>query len=77
MSEYKRKISIRGIEFDVSFDFTPEEKAVMYYPDGSGYPGCASKIHYWSIEHNGEEFTDFFDKEQELIEDLIWQTFEE
>jgi hypothetical protein len=28
----------------VGYTHQPEEKMVMYYPDGSGYPGCAASL---------------------------------
>ena len=29
---------------EAEYDYQPEEKEVMYYEDGSGYPGCAAGI---------------------------------
>jgi len=53
------KLIIDGIEFDVDFDYTPGEPMVMYYADGSGYPGSDPEIEINSITHKGTDFTDF------------------
>lgn len=37
-------IIFRGKDLRVEYDYQPEEKAVMYYSDGSGYPGCAESF---------------------------------
>jgi hypothetical protein len=66
--EFRKKI------FEVEYDYTPEEKQVTYYPDGSGYPGCAEQVEICKVTHNGEDFTDFiFESEQdcEEIEEMI------
>ena len=38
------KIEFRGVEFEVEFDYQPEEPQVLYYADGSGYPGCGESV---------------------------------
>ena len=46
-------IEINGLKFEVEFDYQPEEAMVMYYSDGSGYPGCPAEIegiHSFSIK---------------------------
>ena len=37
-------INYKGIDFDVEYDYQPYEKQVLYYPDGSGYPGCPEMV---------------------------------
>ncbi len=50
--EFRKKI------FEVEYDYTPEEKQVTYYPDGSGYPGCAEQVDICKVTTpNGEDFT--------------------
>ena len=66
--EFRKKI------FEVEYDYAPEEKQVTYYPDGSGYPGCAEQVDICKVTHNGEDFTDFiFESERdcEEIEEMI------
>lgn len=53
-------VKYEGIEFDVDYDYQPEEKMVRYYPDGSGYPGCPEELTINEISHKGTDFTDFF-----------------
>lgn len=68
------QIELRGKIFEVEYDYTPEEKQVTYYPDGSGYPGCAEQVDIWKVTHNGEDFTDFIldsERDCEEIEEMI------
>lgn len=65
------QLEFRGKIFEVEFDYTPEEKQVTYYPDGSGYPGCAEQVDICKVTHNGEDFTDFiFESESDC--EAIW-----
>lgn len=48
MSNHTFTTNIENAEFEISFDYQPEEAMVMYYPDGSGYPGCSAAIEGWS-----------------------------
>ena len=32
------KIDLEGLEYEVEFDYQPEEPMVMYFKDGSGDP---------------------------------------
>lgn len=48
-------INYRGIEFDVEYTYTPEEKG------DRDYPGCPADIEIWKIEFEGKDFYDFFD----------------
>ena len=38
------EITFMGIPLRVEGIYIPEEQMVMYYPDGSGYPGSASNF---------------------------------
>ena len=69
----KETIEIKGKEFDIFFDYQPEEKEVRYYSDGSGYPGCAAKYTINAIEYDGEDWMEFFDSDADhemIIEKL-------
>jgi hypothetical protein len=37
-----------SLEVEILFDYTPGERMVMYYPDGSGYPGIDSSVEFLS-----------------------------
>lgn len=70
------QLEFRGKIFEVEFDYSPEEKRVTYYPDGSGYPGCAEQVDICKVTHNGEDFTDFiFESEAdcEAIEKMLYE----
>ena len=54
-------INYKGIDFDVNYEFFPEEEVVMYYKDGSGHPGCPASIEIESITMRGVEFYGFLD----------------
>ena len=74
----KRTVTYRGIDFVVDFDYQPEERAVMYYPDGSGYPGYPPAIEINTIYHGDTDFTEYFfmyeGGDARDIEDLIWES---
>jgi len=59
-----RSITFKGIDFDVEFDYQPEEPMVMYYADGSGHPGCAAEVSITDIKITGTDIDAF-----ELLED--------
>jgi len=64
-------IEIKGVEFEVTYSYQPEEPEVRYYPDGSGNPGCPAKFEIEKITHNGTDFTEFFDGDYGLIEERL------
>lgn len=64
-------INYKGIEFDVDGAFTPEEKPVMYYSDGSGYPGCAATFEVHEIMFGGEDFWEILEDKLDEIEELV------
>lgn len=74
----KLTIDFKGIDFDCEFDYQPEEKQVMYYRDGSGYPGCPASIDSLTVFHKGTDFTEFLEEIVGLdkIEEEIWKSFE-
>ncbi|NCC55790.1 MAG: hypothetical protein EOM11_09990 [Erysipelotrichia bacterium] len=76
-------VIFKEIEFEVGFDYQPEEPMVRYYSDGTGYPGCASAIEgIWKVEHKGTDFIPFLDEVfgegewEKEIEDELWRTME-
>lgn len=72
----KAEINVKGIEFDVEFEYQPEEKSTRCDADNSGYPGCAEAITgIYSIMHNGTDFKYFFEDELDMIESKIWESF--
>lgn len=60
------RVNYKGVDFDVEFDYQPEEPATY------DYPGCGMEITPTCIECKGVDFTEFFtqygtDKEIEKI----------
>jgi hypothetical protein len=70
-------ITLSGIEFDIEFNYQPEEPMVMYYKDGSGYPGCASEVTLNEITHKGTDFMEFLEDREEEIKKLVEQGLSE
>jgi len=64
----KNTIEYKGVEFEVEYDYQPEEAEVRYYKDGSGYPGCSEQVSINEIKHNGVCFYEVLDEQLELIE---------
>jgi hypothetical protein len=46
---YSDRFSWGTLEID--YDYQPEEPMVRYYPDGSGYPGCAACLEICGITY--------------------------
>ena len=64
-------VIIRGIEFNVGFDYQP------YEPKTRDYPGCDPNIeNVYEITHNGTDFMEFFENNLELVTDAIWEELE-
>ena len=61
------EIEYKGVKFDVEFDYSPEEPMVMYYPDGSGYPGAPAELIITDILYKETSFLELL---EEYIEDL-------
>ena len=71
-------IEFQGVEFEVEFDYQPEEAAVMYYADGSGYPGCSESFEIREIDHEGYDWYDIFEASNKLdkITELVGEAME-
>ena len=73
MKEVEIGITIYDVYLDVSGYYSPSEPMVMYYPDGSGYPGCPAEFEIISVSLNGTRITDLIsdDVYNEIIEKAI------
>ena len=73
MELIETEVNIGGVDVTVSGRFTPEEPMVMYYPDGSGYPGCGAEFELDSIQVNGIDITELVSDDiyEEIIEKVI------
>jgi len=60
------EIIVNGYNFSVEGNYIPGEEPVMYYSDGSGYPGSSSEYDITKIcayDDNGEEVV-IYDQKQ-------------
>ena len=73
MKEVEIGITIYDVYLDVSGYYSPPEPMVMYYADGSGYPGCSAEFEIISVSLNGTRITDLIsdDVYNEIIEKAI------
>ena len=71
-----RYITYKEIDLEIEFDYSPEEKMVRYYSDGSGYPGCAAEVCINEILYKGTDVYDLYES-LECIDDIELLVFEE
>jgi len=64
-------ITIKGVEFDVQFNYTPEEPEVRYDKDMAGHPGSASEIEILEVQYKGTCFLEFFDGNLTEVESAV------
>ena len=66
-------VCIKGVDFDIEYDYQPEEAEVRYYSDGSGHPGCPESLDITNISHKGVCFMEFFEDDQGMIMDYVYE----
>ena len=73
MKKIETEVCIYDVLLDVCGHYSPEEPMVMYYPDGSGYPGCSAEFEITSVSLNGTRITDLIsdDVYEQIIEKVI------
>ena len=74
------EIEFRGIPLRIVGTYEAEEPMVMYYPDGSGYPGASSNFdvnEIYAVDSEIDIFDIFGIKELETIRDLTIEKIEE
>jgi hypothetical protein len=71
MKENHSTVDYKGLNLDVYFDWTPEEPMVMYYKDGSGYPGSPEEFNINKVELQGIDITELVLDQFDEIEDAI------
>jgi hypothetical protein len=54
--EYEFQTTIESADVTITFDYQPEEAKVLYYSDGSGYPGCAASIDGYGVTFETKQF---------------------
>lgn len=73
MNQTELSINVGGVDVTVSGYYSPEEPMVMYYPDGSGYPGCPAEFELQSVQIDGTEIINLISDEifEEIVEKAI------
>lgn len=67
-----RTIELRGIEFEIEFDYYPEEQPVYYMSNGDpGYPGSPAEVEIQDITFEGVSMYEFFEEDLEQFEEAI------
>jgi hypothetical protein len=72
-------VEINGVSFEVDGNYQPEEKEVLYYSDGSGYPGCPASIEVTKILYKDQDVTELIFElfGSEEIEDAYLERMDE
>lgn len=65
----KNTYTYQEVDFDIEYNYYPEEKAVMYYPDGSGHPGSSAEVEILKIEVMGYDMLELLNNY--VVEALI------
>lgn len=60
-----------GAVITIKFYFSPEEKMVMYYPDGSGYPCAPEELEINSVAIEDTEWIQYLNNK--CLDDIISQ----
>lgn len=74
MKEVEIGVTVYDVYLEVSGYYSPPEPMVMYYADGSGYPGCPAEFEITSVSLNGTRITDLISDEvyEQIIEKAIY-----
>ena len=68
-------IELRGIQFDVEFDYQPPEPEERHHSDGGGYPGCAASLEVTMVSFKGHDFWEFFKDDTDEIAEAIYDQY--
>ena len=66
-----KTINLRGLDFEVEFNYQPYEPMVKYYEDGTGYPGSSEYAEVIQVTHKETDFTEFLEDDINEIEQLV------
>lgn len=67
------KVNILGVDFDIDYAHQPEEQAVMYYSDGTGYPGCPESLEITGIFHDGYDWYEILEPHLKMVEEAVYE----
>lgn len=67
------------LQLECEYDYSPEEPMVMYYKDGSGYPGSAEEFYVTEVRLNGIDITQLIDEldANEKLDELAKEKFDQ
>ena len=68
--EYEFQTTIESADVTITFDYQPEESMVLYYSDGSGYPGCAASIDGYGVTFETKQFNSITLKWEVVQQDI-------
>lgn len=68
MGQIETEVNVYDVNLEVSGYYSPEEPMVMYYGDGSGYPGSSADF---EIETVTVEGVDIYDLLSEHVKQII------
>ena len=76
MAVIECELEFRGVTLDVELDYEPSEPMVMYYSDGSGYPGSPAEIGIISIKIENQDVYELLEDCLDEITDLLYEKLE-
>jgi len=68
--EFEFTTEIEEAEVTIRFDYQPEESTVLYYSDGSGYPGCAASVDNIEVYWHTQKFNSTILKHEDVEVDI-------
>ena len=73
MKEIETEVNVYDVRLEVSGYYSPAEAMVMYYPDGSGYPGCSAEFDIETVTVEGVNIYELLSEhvKQIIIEEVI------
>jgi len=64
-------LNFKGVDIKVDYEYEPPEDMVLYYGDGSGYPGSPEMFNILEVTHKGADITELCEVHFEAIKDAI------
>ena len=73
MKEIETEVNVYDVRLDVHGYYSPAEPMVMYYPDGSGHPGCSAEFDIETVTVEGVNIYELLSEhvKQIIIEEVI------
>ena len=75
--ESRTDINFKGLDITVYYDYQPPEPMVMYYSDGSGYPGCPEEFCINKVMLDEYDITELCEDYMDKIEEALRKYAEE